>query len=130
MKLQKWMFGAALVAMTVGSGAVMAQDKPAKEKPAKKEAPKKDPNARAILKESMTAEALVGKPLTEEQKTQLAQAVADRAAALNLANDAFKTNRARILGSTVEALDAKEKEVNAKAKADAAAAKAAAKPAG
>lgn len=117
MKYQKWIFGPAVVALALSAGAVQAQDaKPAKAaRAAKKERPKKDPNARDIAKENKTAEDLTGKPLTEEQKTQLAQAVADRNAAVALAQDAFKTNRARILGTTVEALDAKEKEMKAKA---------------
>jgi hypothetical protein len=117
MKYQKWIFGPAVVAFALSTGAAQAQDaKPAKPaKAAKKERPKRDPNAAAIAKDTKIAEELNGKALTDDQKTQLAQAVADRQAAIALANDAFKTNRARILGTTVEALDAKEKEMKVKA---------------
>src|SRR5688572_20056113 len=100
MKYQQWIFGPAVLALALSSGAALAQDaKPAKPaKAAKAERPKRDPNAGAIAKETKIAEELTGTALTEPQKTQLAQAVADRNAALTLANDAFKTNRARILG--------------------------------
>lgn len=117
MKNHKWVFGPALVALALSSGVAMAADaKPAKEKPAKAERPKRDPNAGAILKETKLAEDLSGKALTDAQKAELATAVADRNAALALATDAFKANRARILGTTVEALDAKQKELSDAAK--------------
>jgi hypothetical protein len=110
MKYQKWIFGPAALGLILSVSTSMAADKPAK-----KERPKRDPNAGIIAKETKNAEELTGKALTDDQKTQLAQAVADRQAAIALANDAFKTNRARILGVTVEELDAKEKEAKAKA---------------
>ena len=110
MKHQKWVFGPAALALVLSAGSLMAQDKPAKKARAKR-----DPNAAIIKKEAKLAEDLAGKPLTEDQQKQLAQAVTDRNAALEATNAAFKANRARILGTTVEALDAKEKELKAKA---------------
>jgi len=127
MKHQKWVFGPAALALVLSIGSTMAQDKPAK-----KERAKRDPTKAMVTKETNLAEATIGKPLTDDQKTQLAQAIRDRIAAENAAKEAFRTNRARILGISVEEYDAREKAARDKAAEERKKAKEAkaAKPAG
>ena len=133
-KYQNWLLGPAIVGLALSVAvSTVAQDKPAKEaKPAKKERAKRDPVKGMVTKETNLAEDALGKPLTAEQKTQLEQAIRDRIAATNAAQEAFRTNRARILGITIEEYDTREKAAKAKAAEERKKAKEAkeAKPAG
>lgn len=121
MKHQNWLIGPAILALALStSGSIMAQgDKPAKEGKAAKKAPaKRDTTKAAITRETNLAGAIAGKPLTDDQKTQLAQAVRDRNAAISAAQEQFRQSRAKILGLTAEDVDAREKDAKAKIAAE------------
>jgi hypothetical protein len=78
------------------------------------------------MKETKLLEDVTGKTLTDDQKAQLLQAVAERAAALKTVNENWAAARAKIIGMPLEDLAAKEKEYNLAKKKAAMEAKAAA----
>jgi len=131
MKTGKWMLGPAALVLALGvaggASAKVSDKAPvrlaAAEKPAKVATPRK-----MTAKQIADIEQLSGKPLTDDQKQQLAEANTEKNAAIKAANDKFHEQKAKILGMTDAELKAKEKEAAKKA-ADAKKAKAAAAPA-
>jgi hypothetical protein len=129
MKARTWMLGPAALVLALGmAGGASAKDNDVKtpvrlaaaEKPAKGAK-----SGKLTAKQIAAIEKLTGKTLTDDQKQQLAEANAEKNAAMKAANDKFQEQKAKILGLTPAELKAKEKEAAAKARAEKKAKKAA-----
>lgn len=104
MQARKWLMGAAMVSFALGSaGATLAGDKAPRTK-----APRAPKPPTLDKREVTLLEGVAGKPLTDEQKTQLLQAQETRNAAAKAAADTYMAAKAQVMGMTVEELTAKE----------------------
>jgi hypothetical protein len=131
MNYQKWIVGPAALTLALGVTQIVRADdaKPAKattgaRRAARAARPKVDPAEAAAKREAAAAEArtkkeaaaleeLTGKPLTDDQKAQLLQAVTEQNKAQKTINEQFQASRAKIVGMTAEDLAAKERDLRA-----------------